>query len=191
MNQISIVEALGLLNQTLTKHHPELVIANPGVETATIESIREQAPCLPEQFFELISICDYSKSKFFQCINPTPLDRISTAARSQIDFFSDLGIDVDWFSDKHDCCRTDMKWREGWVPIGEINGDPIFLDMDPAPNGFKGQVVMSDSDGWQLSLQGYSLAHWLTRSSEWIDLEPAYYDPLVFSEMPPPSEFAG
>jgi cell wall assembly regulator SMI1 len=43
--------------------------------------------------------------------------------------------------------RNDARWRPGWVPIMDADGDKLVLDLDPAPGGTVGQVFEWSSTG--------------------------------------------
>ncbi|WP_425614710.1 SMI1/KNR4 family protein [Anatilimnocola sp. NA78] len=37
--------------------------------------------------------------------------------------------------------KTDLRWRDGWLPFMDADGDMLFIDLDPGPDGRVGQVV--------------------------------------------------
>ena len=190
-----VADSVALLNSVLLKHHPELIWDVGPPSKNEMEKLRQGFQKAPEQFFELLTIFDYTNTEFFSYINPIALDDLANACGKQFDFYAEFAPvddgDEGWIADQHNCCRTDKRWRDDWLPFAEIDGDPIFLDMNPLENGIPGQVVSAHSDGWSLVIQGYSIAHWLNRIAENIELEPALARPWVFTPFPPPHGHAG
>jgi cell wall assembly regulator SMI1 len=43
--------------------------------------------------------------------------------------------------------RNDLRFRPGWVPFMDADGDKLVLDLDPAPGGAYGQVFEWSSTG--------------------------------------------
>jgi cell wall assembly regulator SMI1 len=43
--------------------------------------------------------------------------------------------------------RNDLRFRPGWVPFMDADGDKLILDLDPAPGGTYGQVFEWSSTG--------------------------------------------
>ena len=43
--------------------------------------------------------------------------------------------------------RNDLRFRPGWVPFMDADGDKLVLDLDPAPGGTYGQVFEWSSTG--------------------------------------------
>ncbi len=188
----SVAESIELLLSVLRKHHPELCWKTGPANQKQIQLLRREIQYAPIQFFELLEIVDYTDTRFFKYLDLISLEELPNASARQFETYAEFApVDDDedgWFPTKYDCCRHDKRWRLAWIPIAELNGDPIFLDMEPSEHGHPGQVVRTDSDGWSLHIQGYSISHWFQRMAENIDLEPAYYDPLVFTPLPPPSQ---
>jgi molybdopterin molybdotransferase len=63
--------------------------------------------------------------------------------------------------------RNDARWRPGWIPITDADGDKLVLDLDPAPAGASGQVFgWSNSGSTPLRLLASSYAEWLAGLAE-------------------------
>ncbi len=57
-------------------------------------------------------------------------------------------------------------WHDGWLPIAVAAGDArtlIFLDLDPAPGGTRGQLVRHVIDMDTLPIVARSVAEWIAR----------------------------
>jgi len=57
-------------------------------------------------------------------------------------------------------------WHDAWLPVAVAAGDPrtmIFLDLDPAPGGTRGQLVRHVIDEHGLTVVARSVGEWLTR----------------------------
>lgn len=58
--------------------------------------------------------------------------------------------------------RNDARWRPGWIPIMDADGDKLVLDLDPAPRGAVGQVFeWSNTGSQQLRVLAPSFGAWL------------------------------
>lgn len=63
--------------------------------------------------------------------------------------------------------RNDARWRLGWLPIMDADGDKLVLDLDPAPGGTTGQVFeWSNSGSKPLRLLGTTFGEWLAGLAE-------------------------
>ena len=150
-------------------------------------------PSAPEQLFELFEHFD------FECVNLfSPLCLLAPAVMqdrvaAQIEFYADVDSMLDeawsgWADSTHRCCRLDLSWRTKWVPLGDFNGDTMFIDMDPADAGVAGQVVLAQEDGKFLGVVGYSIAHWLNRIAENVENGETAgdYSIFVYTKLPVP-----
>lgn len=43
--------------------------------------------------------------------------------------------------------RNDSRWRSGWIPMLDFNGDSLILDLDPGPGGRVGQIFTWFNNG--------------------------------------------
>ena len=58
--------------------------------------------------------------------------------------------------------RNDARWRAGWVPILDADGDKLVLDLDPAPSGSVGQVfAWPNAGGSPLRMLAPTFGEWL------------------------------
>ena len=64
------------------------------------------------------------------------------------------------FTDNDDGVRPVM-WSRRWLPFAEDNGYYLLLDLDPAPTGTYGQILVLSGDGDPVSLQAASIRQWL------------------------------
>jgi cell wall assembly regulator SMI1 len=63
--------------------------------------------------------------------------------------------------------RNDARWRPGWVPIMDADGDKLILDLDPAPAGSVGQVFeWSNTGSTWLRVLAPSFGEWLAGLAE-------------------------
>jgi cell wall assembly regulator SMI1 len=63
--------------------------------------------------------------------------------------------------------RNDARWRPGWVPVMDSDGDKLVLDLDPAPGGSVGQVFEWSSTGsLPLRVLAPSFGEWLAGLAE-------------------------
>ena len=74
---------------------------------------------------------------------------------------------VGWSSAAPDrACLTERSWRAALLPIGESNGETLFVDGEPGPTGHQGQVVFAEEDGRTLLVLAPSLGDLLRRAAE-------------------------
>jgi cell wall assembly regulator SMI1 len=56
------------------------------------------------------------------------------------------------------------RWNAGWVPVADNGaGDYYCIDLDPAPSGTRGQVIVVPNDLDERVRVAPSLRHWLAR----------------------------
>ena len=70
--------------------------------------------------------------------------------------------------------RTDMWWNPKWIPItAELGGDNYCLDLDPAPEGQVGQIIIMCHDDGYRELVANNFREWLEQLAT--DLEGGKY----------------
>jgi cell wall assembly regulator SMI1 len=63
--------------------------------------------------------------------------------------------------------RNDARWRPGWVPFMDADGDKLVLDLDPAPGGSVGQVFEWYNNGsTELRVLAPTFGEWLADLAE-------------------------
>jgi len=63
--------------------------------------------------------------------------------------------------------RNDARWRPGWLPVMDADGDKLVLDLDPAPGGSVGQVFeWSNTGSTRLRVLAPTFAEWLAGLAE-------------------------
>ena len=63
--------------------------------------------------------------------------------------------------------RNDTRWRAGWVPVLDADGDKLVLDLDPAPGGSVGQVfAWSNTGSTRLEVLAPTFGEWLAGLAE-------------------------
>jgi molybdopterin molybdotransferase len=63
--------------------------------------------------------------------------------------------------------RIDARWRAGWVPVMDADGDKLVLDLDPAPGGSVGQVFQWYNNGsTRLEVLAPTFGEWLAKLAE-------------------------
>jgi cell wall assembly regulator SMI1 len=63
--------------------------------------------------------------------------------------------------------RNDARFRAGWVPFMDADGDKLVLDLDPAPGGTVGQVFRWCNTGsTRLEVMAASFGEWLAALAE-------------------------
>jgi cell wall assembly regulator SMI1 len=63
--------------------------------------------------------------------------------------------------------RNDLRFRPGWVPFMDADGDKLVLDLDPAPGGTYGQVFEWSSTGSTYNrVLASSFGEWLSGLAE-------------------------
>jgi cell wall assembly regulator SMI1 len=66
--------------------------------------------------------------------------------------------------------RNDARFRPGWVPFMDADGDKLVLDLDPAAGGSVGQVFeWSNTGSTRLRLLAGSFGEWLAGLAEVLD----------------------
>ena len=58
--------------------------------------------------------------------------------------------------------KTDLQWRDGWIPIMDADGDKLVIDLDPGPRGRVGQVIKFYNAENRLPLTAPSFRAWLS-----------------------------
>lgn len=59
--------------------------------------------------------------------------------------------------------KNDARWRAGWVPFMDADGDKLVIDLDPGPKGKLGQVFeWSNSGSFPMRLLADSFGEWLS-----------------------------
>ena len=187
--KMSVHDAIARLKAATEKHHPDVKLELKGLSPARIKQLRKSMPDAPEQLFQLMEHFDFASHQLLDPLTPLPPEEMR--AQIQIDYWKDvIGGTLDgWSPDKQLCCKSDQLWRKKWIPIGEMNGEPWFIDMDPAENGIPGQIVSTTTDGFGLSIEAYSLAHLIDRMAEKFELGESPHDEYVifdYRELPPP-----
>ena len=196
---MNVPDSFRRLIDAIRKHHPDFPLPEKidGVSPSDLKSILANMPGAPEQLFELFEQFD------FECVNLfRPLYLLAPAVMqnkvaAQIEFYADVDSMLEeawsgWAGSTHRCCRLDLSWRTEWIPIGDFNGDTVFIDMDPAEAGVAGQVVSVQEDGKFLEVFGYSIAHWLNRIAENIENGETAgdYSVFVYTKLPVPEAVA-
>jgi len=66
--------------------------------------------------------------------------------------------------------RNDARWRPGWVPLLDADGDKFVLDLDPAPGGSVGQVfTWSNAGSPPIEVLAPSFGEWLAGLAETLE----------------------
>jgi cell wall assembly regulator SMI1 len=58
--------------------------------------------------------------------------------------------------------KTDLQWRDGWIPFMDAGGDKLVIDLDPGPRGRVGQVIKFYNAENRLPLIAPSFRAWLS-----------------------------
>ncbi len=139
------------MERWFAEHIPGLLRSlRPGASTTDIRSFEERAGVqLPEEVRESYRVHD-GAVEFLGPILGEPYNPLEEVLRSLLgwrqlderernsDVDSGLGDDATSFPpDAIRCQYTDP----GWIPIGNWDGNCIGVDLDPAANGVRGQVI--------------------------------------------------
>ena len=186
--KMSVRDAFDHLEMTIKKYDPTFKPNTKPTPPEQIAQLRKELPDAPEQFFELLKFCDYTKCNLFDPIDVMALDDLKNASKAESDFFDSLGLEHEgWYPDKHGCVKPENHWREKWIPIGDFNGDPVFIDMDPTKKGIPGQIVRIHTDGWSVGVEAYSIAHWLELMAVQIENDKQFDgSAFTYHELPAP-----
>ena len=184
---MSVKAAVERLETTIQKYEPEFKFTAQPLPAAQIAKLKRELPDAPQQFFELLEISDYQSSKLFSIWETVPYDELKDASEKTQARYNSLGFGWEgWHGTNSPCCQADKFWRDKWLPIGDVNGNEVFIDMDPTEDGIPGQIVIVQTDGWYMSLMGYSIAHWLHRIADQIEADGQYArSAFIHQPMPP------
>ena len=163
-------DSLNGLLKILVEHHPEWDVANPlsGLKEETVSEIRTALPFVSNELPELLGLYDFKCCCLFPFFDAFAPSEYAVRIQSLIQFYTSANsIFQDafqgWTSSTLDSCKLDRSWRTNWIPIGEFNGDHLFIDMDPSEHGIPGQIVETHEDGKYLAVIASSISHLLDR----------------------------
>ncbi|MFK7768236.1 MAG: SMI1/KNR4 family protein [Mariniblastus sp.] len=167
---MKVKEALDRLVSAIKKSHPQHNLSDTitGLSPEEVDQIEVSMPFASRELLELFHLYDFSCCNLFSPLYLSPPSEMKEAIDAQIDFYEEVddlleGIRGGWRSSSHEACKLDQSWRDKWIPIGDSNGNSVFIDMDPSENGALGQVVTIQESAKHLEVLGYSLSHWMER----------------------------
>lgn len=78
-----------------------------------------------------------------------------------------------------------MYWNEGWIPVAkDIEGNLLLADLDPRPNGLRGQFVSWSFQDGPLSVLGSGITPWLRYFVNELRRDRVRYDPRTETLIP-------
>ena len=163
-------DSLNDLLRTLKEQHPDWDVPTTltGLGEEAILDIRSALPVVPNELLELLGLYDFNCCCLFPFSETFSPIEYAMRIDALVQFYNDSNsIFQDsfqgWTSSTLESCKLDRSWRRNWIPIGEFNGDHMFVDMDPSDRGVLGQIVETHEDGKYLSVIASSFSHLLDR----------------------------
>lgn len=186
---MSVKDAIERLETTIQKYEPGFQFKTQPLPADQIAKLKRELPDAPSQYFELLEIMDYETARLFPLWPPIAYGELKDASKKAEDFHVANSTTEGWRPDKFGCCKPDKIWRKKWLPIVYVNGNEVFIDMDPSENGIPGQIAIVEEDGWYIKILGYSIAHWLHRMADQVEADGQYdgHPPMFcYEQLPPP-----
>jgi cell wall assembly regulator SMI1 len=78
-----------------------------------------------------------------------------------------------------------VHWTPLWIPLTENSGDHVFLDLDPAPGGIRGQIIDFGRAEGPRRLLGQSWSEWPANLADQLDRGKWVYDAAEEVVAPP------
>ena len=188
-----IEDSLSGLVNVLAEHHPDWFISTPltGLSDKAVSEIRSALPVGSNELMEFLSLYDFKCCDLFPFFDSFPPDEFAKKITALVQFYNDANSVFQesfegWTSSTLESCKLDSSWRQNWIPIGENNGDYVFVDMDPSELGVPGQIVESHEDGKYLSVIASSFSHLLDRITEKVkegETQDSGYDDLFLDRI--------
>ena len=91
-----------------------------------------------------------------------PAAAMVEAARTQRNVMAMLEEDGVNTRAKSGPVKADLRWRDGWIPFTDADGDELVIDLDPGPRGRVGQVIRFYNADKKLPLIAPSFRAWLS-----------------------------
>ena len=154
---MSVKDAIERLESTIQKYEPEFKFKTQPLPADQIAKLKRELHDAPRQYFELLEIMDYESARLFPLWRPVAYEELKDASKKAEDFHVANSTTEGWRPDKFGCCKSDKIWRKKWLPIVYVNGNEVFIDMDPSENGIPGQIAIVEET---VGISGY----WDTRS---------------------------
>ena len=143
LNVRRVATSWKLIEDVLKEHvHSAFERLRPPATTAQIDRLKAEFPRrLPRAFEQSLRIHDgiAEAKSLVNYMTLLPVSKITSVWRMEWDLQCECQFPG--------CERTktrklenDARWREGWLPFMDFNGDKLVLDLEPGPAGKVGQV---------------------------------------------------
>ena len=95
-----------------------------------------------------------------------PSATIASVWKSMVDLQAECNFGGDHVTTTK-AIKNDSHWRAGWVPFLDADGDKFIIDLDPGPEGQKGQVICwSNSGSYPMRVLAPSFQAWLSKLAD-------------------------
>jgi cell wall assembly regulator SMI1 len=158
------------LERHLRRHHPDLLAdLNPPATTAEIDMFQSTLKTkLPAAFVELLMIHNGQRGQadwLFEGEKFLSIEEILMDWRTLCSLETDGDFD-DAIADSQEGVKN-CWWSKGWVPITSNGfGDHHCLDLDPSPEGERGQIINFFHDSPERSRVASGVSVWFAQFVE-------------------------
>lgn len=164
---MSVASSMGVIRRFLGRELPRSASALRAPASPAKLSL------LPERFSQVRDLVELYRlydgmDDYAQFVNGgtfMPVEDALTAYNTMLEY-----TDWDVEPSGDELLRRDKRWRAGWWPFVDADGDYIVVDVDPGPLGRTGQVITFCNNGdFPAAVLGDSLGEWLDRYAEEVD----------------------
>jgi molybdopterin molybdotransferase len=155
-------------------HSVYRALRKPATDRQIVRLARLVSAKLPRDFVQSLKIHDglrdsyLGQNRLFDYYALMPVSAIMAEYKMIRDLEAQDPVGCSWAGAGADAgVRNDLRFRPGWLPFMDSDGDKLVLDLDPAPGGSYGQVFEWSSTGSTfIRILAPSFGEWLAGLAE-------------------------